>query len=374
MTAEYVQAAAAFDGDNGRAGAAEFFVYPASGKAQSAFDDNVCRQPDVLGHHQGEVGVLADRNCAVWSGALHERQGGGLAICVCERVRKQAFNGVNGTREGVFCRLPIYLQGCDEVPGCLRQLDRIARAAAQGLEFARIFDPVVLGVIVGIAGFQKPADIVVVGKGQNSFAVLGACEAAAAEFNGALVEPDAEPVARAAVRCRACEAAAAYCRYAAGKESGVGGGGIGAGANARPAGDGQLTSGLIYAVGGAAAGGVSDYAGASADVCDDAVFYLHAHCVAAAVYCDGGVAVHVKAGFLSQIDTDVAGGNETVRKADVAALGVDAAIAAVDVGAAGEQERAKTALGENLENVFVVHGAPPSSVQCLLKFIVRYCF
>ena len=41
---------------------------------------------------------------------------------------------------------------------------------------------------------------------------------------------------------------------------------------------------------------------------------------------------------------------------------------------AGEQERAKTALGENLENVFVVHGAPPSSVQCLLKFIVRYCF
>ena len=147
-------------------------------------------------------------------------------------------------------------------------------------------------------------------------------------------------MARAAVRCRACEAAAAYCRCAAGQESGVGGGGIGAGAYARPAADRQLTSGLIYAVGGAAAGGVSDYAGASADVCDDAVFYLHAHCVAAAVYCDGGVAVHVKAGFLSQIDTDVAGGNETVRKADVAALGVDAAIAAVDVGAAGEQERA----------------------------------
>lgn len=45
-----------------------------------------------------------------------------------------------------------------------------------------------------------------------------------------------------------------------------------------------------------------------------------------------------------------------------------------NLSVAGEQERAKTALGENLENVFVVHGAPPSSVQCLLKFIVRYCF
>ena len=190
MTAEYVQAAAASDGDNGRAGAGKlviFTVYLAPDKAQSAFDDNVCRQLDVLWHHQGEVGVLADRNCAVGSGALHERQGGGLAICVCERGRKQAFNGVTGIREGVFCRLPIYLQGCDEVPGYLRRLDRIARAAAQGLEFARVFDPVVLGVIVGIAGFQQPADIVAVGKGQNSFAVLGACEAAAAEFNGALV-------------------------------------------------------------------------------------------------------------------------------------------------------------------------------------------
>lgn len=117
------------------------------------------------------------------------------------------------------------------------------------MEFARVFDPVVLGVIVGIVGFQQPADIVVVGKGQNSFAVLGACEAAAAEFDGALVEPDAEPVARAAVRCRACEAAAAYCRYAAGQESCVGGGGIGAGAYVRVASYGQCAGGLIYAVG-----------------------------------------------------------------------------------------------------------------------------